>query len=187
MTSHAHDPASKASSLSPHALGLVEEEVARPVSPERRARMQRIVKGTVAACVALCLAAVVRVGASHAMAGNEGAAAPAPAALPSTTIAATTVVTPPPATQAAPDATPVSAVAEREAARRSLEAGKAKEAAAAAARATAADPSEAEAWLILGAADQRLGKAGAAREAFRACVKSAKRGPVKECRAMARR
>jgi cytochrome c-type biogenesis protein CcmH/NrfG len=53
-------------------------------------------------------------------------------------------------------------------------------------RATAGDPGDAEGWLILGSAQQELGHAAAAREAFRSCVKSAKRGPVGECAAMLR-
>jgi hypothetical protein len=231
-------------SLAPHEISL-DEEFYTPVavSPERRARLLRYVKATMACCVALCAAAMVRVGVSHVLSPSEesvpqmivasevtiGAepaeppAAPAspphappdstpipsppatasqpiasppivarPITLPAT---APSAVVSPPATHAAPVTPPPSAtkvarastpLQDRETARQALERGKAKEAATAAARATAGDPGDAEAWLILGAANQELGRADRARDAFHSCVKSAKRGPVRECAAMLR-
>jgi hypothetical protein len=73
---------------------------------------------------------------------------------------------------------------ERDDARRLLERGKSKDAAEAAARATALDPTDGDAWLFLGAADMDLGKAADAREAFTQCVKQGKRGQISECRSM---
>ena len=86
----------------------------------------------------------------------------------------------------APAAPARTAIQEREAARRSLERGKTRDAIAAAERSVALDGTDAEAWLILGAAKQEIGHGGEALSAFRSCAKSAKRGPVRECRAMLR-
>jgi hypothetical protein len=225
-------------SLAPYEITYEDdaEYAPRQVSPERRARLQRYVKATVAGCVGLCAVAIVRVGVSHVLAAREEAlapsapatmtvavtvmsddesatpgaaagsvaqpaasepaappapiapaapiAAPARAAAPSPVATATPIAPPPvarPATPMAPARTPVQ---EREAARAALEHGKAKDALAAAARATAGDPGDAEGWLILGSAQQELGHAAGARDAFRSCVKSAKHGPVGECAAM---
>lgn len=68
--------------------------------------------------------------------------------------------------------------------RRALEAGRAADAIAAGERSVALDPSDGEAWLILGAAYQEKGRGGDARKAFASCVKQGKRGPVSECAAM---
>lgn len=185
-----------APSLAPHELRLEEDEPFAPGSPERRARLQRYVKVTVAACSLLCLAALVRVGARAAGAEEDpapavaaAAQAPAPAVAPS----------PPPVAEAPPAAAATSsapsppeasastgAAQDRELARSLLERGRVRDAIAAAERATAADPADADAWLILGSANQELGHTGAARAAFRSCLKSAKHGALRECRAMLR-
>jgi hypothetical protein len=73
---------------------------------------------------------------------------------------------------------------ERDDARRLLARGKATAAADAAARATALDPTDGDAWLLLGAADMEIGKTADAREAFTQCVKQGKRGEIGECRSM---
>ena len=52
-------------SLAPHERTLDEPDQHGRASPEHRARLRRYVTRTVVACVALCLAAVVRVGVSH--------------------------------------------------------------------------------------------------------------------------
>ena len=59
-------------SLAPHEIPL-DEEFYTPVavSPERRARLLRYVKATMACCVALCAAAMVRVGVSHVLSPSE--------------------------------------------------------------------------------------------------------------------
>jgi hypothetical protein len=181
-----------APSLAPHELLLEEEVPFAPGSPERRARLQRYVKVTVAGCALLCLAAMVRVGVARVSAGSEDDGSPpaitAHAAQETANVPAPPVSPPAPApvaeaTPGAP-APPLTAVQERELARRALERGKARDAIAAAERATAADPTDAESWLILGSANQEIGHAAAARVAFRSCLKLAKRGPLRECRAM---
>jgi len=200
-------------SLAPHAISIDDGEaeglygpVARPVSPEHRQKLQRYVKATVAACVVLCVAAIGRVGLSRVLAAHEAdapttlAAAHAPDVSPPPSLAVAppvaapvaaappvAVAAPAPVTPAAPPAAaPKTGLQERESARRSLERGKLRDAIDAGERATTLDPTDAESWLILGAAHQELGHGGAARTAFRACVKSANRGPVRECRAMLR-
>jgi Flp pilus assembly protein TadD len=45
----------------------------------------------------------------------------------------------------------------------------------------ALDPSDAEAWLILGAAYQEKGDAANARRSFKSCLSEGKRGPKWEC------
>jgi len=296
-----------APSVAPYELGFEEEEDPfaqfAQVPPERRERLQRYVMATVAGCVAVCLAAMVRVGVARVTASNDDmpvvaamphdapppplavvaakepervvAASDIPAPTPmaeepaaerteiepapssvavstngsavgapvsSPTAAATTALAasvspvvaplaaPPvaaPAPTPAPAAEPSPALAaaptslapaksvasvgaktapansppplttstkgsaksaseEREVARKALEHGRLRDAAAAAERAAALDPGDAEAWLILGAARQELGQGAAAHAAFKSCVQSGKRGPVGECRAMLR-
>jgi hypothetical protein len=214
MKSNEHDPlaTNRASlagmplpvtpSLAPHELAPEEEpeDDFGPGSPGRRARLQRYVKVTVAACALLCVAAIVRVGIAQVNAADgereESAAHPSPVVTPppaptDTTSAAAVAASAPSAEPASPSGAPsaagtASAIEERELARRSLEHGKARDAVAAAERAVAADPTDADSWLLLGSANQELGHAAAARTAFRSCLKSAKHGPVRECRAMLR-
>src|SRR5262249_47877885 len=67
-----------------------------------------------------------------------------------------------------------------------LERGKIQDSIDAGERSVALDPSDGEAWLILGAAYQMKGKAAEARRCFLSCMKEGKRGPVRECQAMLR-
>jgi hypothetical protein len=84
-----------------------------------------------------------------------------------------------------PDAPPAkSAKEEKEDARRLLEHGKRKDAIEAGLRSVALDPTDAEAWLILGSAQQDAGHWKEGRESYTQCVKQAKVGPVSECRMM---
>jgi len=53
-------------------------------------------------------------------------------------------------------------------------------------RSVALDPADGEAWLMLGAAYQSMGKGAEARRSFASCVAEGKRGPIGECRAMLR-
>ena len=88
---------------------------------------------------------------------------------------------PPPAAPAEDDAR----LAKRQALR-AFERGDVATALTAGERATTLDPSDAEAWLVLGAAQQRRGQDTLARRTFRECVKQARRGPRDECVALAR-
>ncbi len=51
-------------------------------------------------------------------------------------------------------------------------------------RSVALDPADGEAWLMLGAAYQSMGKGAEARRSFLSCVAEGKKGPIGECRAM---
>lgn len=79
-----------------------------------------------------------------------------------------------------------SALEEKVAARRALEHGRNADAVDAGRRSVDLDPTDGEAWLLLGAAYQEQGKSGDARRAYASCVKEGKRGPLEECRAMLR-
>ncbi len=95
---------------------------------------------------------------------------------------------------AAPAADPAlnPAIAAKEAAkektrsRAALERGDMSAAIASGQRSVALDPTDAEAWLILGAAYQQKGDAKNAVRSFRACVSQGKRGPSSDCAAMLR-
>jgi Flp pilus assembly protein TadD len=87
-----------------------------------------------------------------------------------------------PALAAAPAA---GAAKEREASRFALERGDLGTAVAAGERSVALDPSDGEAWLVLGAAYQARGELAQAKRCYRLCVEQGTRGPKAECRAMA--
>ena len=56
-------------------------------------------------------------------------------------------------------------------------------------RAVGLDSTDAEGWLLLGAAYQSLGRVADARRSFAACLEQGKKGPVRslhECKAMLR-
>jgi len=73
---------------------------------------------------------------------------------------------------------------EKRAAQALLERGAFGNAAAAGERSVALDPSDGEAWLLLGAAYESQGRKGDARRSYNNCLTQAKRGPIGECRAM---
>lgn len=72
-------------------------------------------------------------------------------------------------------------------ARRLLAAGKLKEAVTAARAALAAEPTDAETYLLLGAALQDTGRWEESMIVFASCVQNAKRGPLGDCRALSHR
>jgi tetratricopeptide (TPR) repeat protein len=106
-------------------------------------------------------------------------AAPGAAAVPGAAATA-----PAPASDTPTD--PVAAKEEKVAARKALERGDMKGAIEAGERSVALDPTDGDAWLLLGAAYQERGKGADARRAFTACVKQGKRGAIGECAAMLR-
>jgi tetratricopeptide repeat protein len=65
-----------------------------------------------------------------------------------------------------------------------LEVGKVKDSIEAGERAVALDPTDAESWLILGAAYQQAGKQADARRCFKSCLQLGTHGPKGECAAM---
>jgi hypothetical protein len=127
----------------------------------------------------------------------EPAAAPVPAAAPPVDTAAAQAPAPvaaaaaspegqPAASPDAPAATPdpVAAAKEKVTSRNALERGKNADAIEAGERSVALDPTDGEAWLILGAAYQAKGDMKNARRSYKACLEQGKRGPKSECAAM---
>ena len=91
----------------------------------------------------------------------------------------------PPAAGAEPTADDKkSAALEKRACQTSLDQGAFAKAIAAGEHSVALDPTDGEAWLLLGAAYQSIGKGAEAHRTFASCVAEGKRGPVNECRAM---
>jgi tetratricopeptide (TPR) repeat protein len=79
-----------------------------------------------------------------------------------------------------------SALEAKRASQGALEKGHTEEAITAGERAVALDPTDAEAWLILGAAYDQRGARADARRCFKSCVDLARRGPRGECSALLR-
>jgi tetratricopeptide (TPR) repeat protein len=79
---------------------------------------------------------------------------------------------------------PKAAAKEKNACQNALERGKVTDAIEAGERSVVLDPTDGEAWLILGAAYQQKGDMKNARRSYRACLEQGKRGPKYECAAM---
>ncbi len=187
-----------------------------PEVVERRARFVRYVTWAVGVSAVVCLAAVVRTAftpssktiaapAQAAMIVEPPAAKAAPRAEPAQPAAATPpAAAEPPATTAttAPEAPAPAAIEpteapkpaptgdakeEKAACRSALERGKVADAIEAGERAVALDETDAEAWLLLGAAYQEKGKLADARRAYTSCVKLGVKGKhTTECAQMLR-
>jgi tetratricopeptide (TPR) repeat protein len=189
---------------------------AAPDVVERRARFVRYTKWAVGGAALVCLAALGRAAFSHPESPAppparsaivaEPVAAPKPPEPVETTVAPTPA--PEPAASASiepvPSAAPLaaapsssapaevgegsslSAVEEKKNARHLLERRKLDDAVAAGERSVALDPTDGEAWLILGAAYQEKGNLTDARRAYAACLKEGKTGPRTECAKMLR-
>ena len=80
---------------------------------------------------------------------------------------------------------PKAALKEKQTSQTMLERGKLEDAIAAGEKSVQLDPTDAEAWLILGAAYQQKRDTKEANRAFKACLEQATRGPKNECRAFA--
>jgi hypothetical protein len=114
------------------------------------------------------------------------AAEPAPAPVAAAPAPVAAAPAPAPAKAEAPARDAKTAAAHKSRSRGLLEAGAAGQAVRAGEQAVAADPSDGEAWLILGAAYQELGNVAQARRCYASCLKQGTRGPLAECRAMLR-
>jgi len=169
-----------------------------PMMTRRRADLQKYVKLALAAASALCLAALVKLAVTR-NASDEGArgvgervaAAQQPAPITVATPPAESPVAPAPAEPDPPAATtatagpdPEAAAKEKNDCRAALERGKVADAIEAGERSVALDPTDSEAWLILGAAYQQKGDMKNARRSYRACLEQGKRGSKSECAAM---
>jgi hypothetical protein len=93
-------------------------------------------------------------------------------------------VAPAPAPTVAPPVQRETAEGEKRKARAALEGGAPGRAIAAGERSVALDPTDAEAWLILGGAYQLRGLGSDAHRAFASCVRHGRSGPVAECRSL---
>lgn len=177
----AEDTSREADTLPPMRPRLVVDEPiderASGLPPKRQGRFLMMV-------IALCVIGGAVFGVRTLM--HRKAKAPAVSAV---------VAPPPPEPKASPAPIPTeapapapvvtgNAIEEREAARVLLEKRKAAEALPHAIRAVEIDPSDAQTWLILGAAHQDSGHGVDARDTFLACTKKATVGPIHECRAL---
>jgi pyruvate dehydrogenase E2 component (dihydrolipoyllysine-residue acetyltransferase) len=84
----------------------------------------------------------------------------------------------------APTPDPKEAAKAKHASQAALERGKLGDAIESGERSVALDPTDAEAWLILGAAYQEKGDQKNARRSFKSCLEQSKRGPKWECAQM---
>jgi hypothetical protein len=154
------------------AAPIVAVPPAAPAATEAPAAIEAPAAAPAAAAPAAAAPAAAAPAAAAPAAAAPAAAAPAAAA-------------PAAAAPAAP-ASDKTALQEKNDSRRALERGKLGDAIAAGERSVALDPTDGEAWLLLGAAYQEKGKNADARRCYSACIKEGKRGPVGECRAMIR-
>jgi hypothetical protein len=116
---------------------------------------------------------------SAAAASAEPAAEPTPAPSAAPAVTDTAAAAAPDPAVIEPD--PKAAAKEKHDSQLALERGKVGDAIDAGERSVALDPSDAEAWLILGAAYQEKGDQKNARRSFKACLEQGKRGPKWEC------
>jgi hypothetical protein len=114
--------------------------------------------------------------------------APAPLSAPPSAAPVASAVVRDVAATPAPTATPPvprdTAAGEKRRARAALEGGSLRKAVTAGERSVELDPTDAEAWLLLGAAYEMRGLASDARRAYSSCARQGRSGPVAECRAM---
>jgi tetratricopeptide (TPR) repeat protein len=180
-----------------------------PLVVQRRARFARYVKLAVAGAAVVCLAALARTGLSSrpgAASSMQNATIAAPVAMPAVKKEAMPVAAPaaerPPAPEAKPaeskpeetrpaeakpeEPVPGNAKEEKARSRAFLERQKIADAIEAGERAVKLDPTDGEAWLILGAAYQEKGNMAEARRAYASCAKDAMTGPRAECQKMLR-
>jgi hypothetical protein len=176
-------------SISPFGVdgGTDDDEVARARATERRARFTRYVRWMVGAGVARRFVvdpAAMADEPPHASSAFTVAAQPplSPSAV------APSEPTPAPSAVAAkaPARDPKEAKREKKAAQRALDHRKLDDAIAAGTHSVALDPTDAEAWLVLGAAYLEKHDTASAQSAFTSCAKSATRGPKKECASLLR-
>jgi hypothetical protein len=181
------------------------------VDPARRRALRRYVATALAVASVICVAAIVRGAVAYtnrelpapARAASVRSAdppeeAPRPAPPPAEPQApppepvVAPLLAPSPAGSAAsappvaPESDPVAARESKKIAQRALDRGKVAEAIEAGERSVALDPTDGDAWLILGAAYQLRGATAEARRCFSSCVRQGTRGPRGECAALLR-
>jgi hypothetical protein len=179
------------SSHPPEVLEIVVEPL---VPPARRARFLRIVRLSVIACSLLCVAAAVRVaiapGHGELHAAMRPTTPPSPTAppviAPSAPAPEPSMAEPPAAVAAVADPRWPDALSAKRAGIAALEARRLDDAIVACTSATILDPSDGEAWLVLGAAYQDKGKTAEALDAYRSCKAQGRVDPRGECAKMLR-
>jgi tetratricopeptide (TPR) repeat protein len=137
-----------------------------------------------AANPAAATAATVAAAADPPAAPDTASAPPAPAAPAADTAAPAATGATAAATAPTPD--PKEAAKEKATSRRALERGNMRQAIEAGELSVTLDPTDGEAWLILGAAYQQKGDMKDARRCYKACLEQGKRGPKAECAQMLR-
>jgi len=156
----------------------------------RRERFVRFVAGAVAVSAVLCGAALVKTAVAPVAPAVAPVAPVARAAAGKLTLPAPAEVPSPaaPSREASPvaESSPASAMEERGASRDALEHGQIALSIEAGERSVALDPTDAEAWLVLGAAYQERGQLTEARRCYKACLARATWGPRTECRELLR-
>ena len=162
----------------PQASGAPQVAAAAPVEPQPTASAASVAPAETAASPAPVL-------------GAPAAAAPVDNSAPSAAVASAQAASASepsssPSGAAATADSAAEAAAAREVARTELSRGHARQSIEAGERSVALDPTDGEAWLVLGAAYQSKGAVADARRCFKACVSQAKRGPRGECSAMLR-
>ena len=180
-----------------------------PEAFARRARLAKYVGASVAACaVLLAVAGGVRYSrhaaadADALRAANAGtnaiaipaaAPAPAPPPPPAPEATATEPTDPEPVVATEEPAAPAPSATDRELARQAkreahfaLEIGHVAESIVTGERSVALDPTDREAWLVLGAAYLQRGAHDDARRCFQSCLKEGTRGEMWQCAAMLR-
>jgi hypothetical protein len=160
------------------ALAICLAALARNLMSDRSLPAPRTAAAATAGTPSPFQLATAAAGAPSATPSPSAAPSPATAASASTTIGSTS------ADSIVPD--PAAALTAKRQSQRALESGKLADAVEAGERAVALDPSDAESWLILGAAYQSRGATADARRCFSSCVRLGKRGPRGECAAMLR-
>jgi hypothetical protein len=166
-----------------------------PTALRRQARAAKIVRVAVGGSLVVCLVAFVRTSVDRVlhprvaeMRTTAAAITSPPAPEPSVAVreeAATALLVDEDDTVTlAPEAAAASAKDYRDDAHLLLERGDANGALEAAQRSVSLDPTDADGWLVLGAAAVQLHELAIAHDAFLACVKRATKGPAAECRAL---
>jgi hypothetical protein len=190
-------------------VGLAPEEqapaasVRPPVDPARRRALRRYVATALAVASVICVAAIVRGAVAYTnrelpaparAASLRSADPPVEAPRPAPPPAAPQASPPDPvvaqaaasAPSAPPELDPLAAREAKKTAQRALDRGKVAEAIEAGERSVALDPTDGDAWLLLGAAYQQRGATAEARRCFSSCVRQGTRGPRGECAALLR-
>lgn len=166
------------------------EDLHHAAASERRPPRRNLVP-LVSTIVAIAAGVCVFAGIRSSRAAETSVTAPSPSPAPSRGVgiappSAGIALAEPPGSEDPPLPPSTTALEDREEARRRLAKRDVQGAMERATRSIEADPEDATAYLILGAAQMEALLAKDAAETFKNCIKLAKTGPVHECRALLR-